>query len=502
MGLGTKEAAPPDQAARDRIGRELESTLFVEAGAGSGKTTALVTRVVNLVVKGEAEMREIAAVTFTEKAATELRDRVRQELEKRAETADSTEVAARCAAALEQLDGAAVGTLHSFAQRILSENPVEAGLPPRVDVLDEVSSGVEFDRRWTAWRDQLLADPTLERTLLLLFASWVKADALRVLAAAFDDNWDLVAERVPTAVSEPEDVRTLIEPYLAELEAVCAEVERCLTPGDNLAVRLGEIADFVALLRRPGHEADILEALDPDRRDCPSFKVGNLGRQGDWDCDLKDLRARVREAGDELLAIRAHVAATCAVRLAAAMREFTLSAAHERRRDGRLDFHDLLVLARSVLRDREHGAAVRERLHRRYRKLLLDEFQDTDPIQIELAVRIAAADPTSDAAGESPWHEVAVTPGQLFVVGDPKQSIYRFRRADISTFLEAKERFGDSEGNLVELTANFRTGPEVITWVNDVFARLMQEEPDLLVPVNSRPDFVPLQAVRPPATAG
>src|SRR5947207_6002620 len=136
----------PDQAARDRIESDLATTLFVEAGAGSGKTTALVTRVVALVVEGLTELRNIAAITFTDKAAAELRDRMRQELERRAASDPGPAVSERCLAALDQLDGAAIGTLHSFAQRILAEHPVEAGLPPRVEVLDEVSSGVAFER--------------------------------------------------------------------------------------------------------------------------------------------------------------------------------------------------------------------------------------------------------------------------------------------------------------------------------------------------------------------
>src|SRR5690606_39404625 len=125
------------------------------------------------------------------------------------------------------------------------------------------------------------------------------------------------------------------------------------------------------------------------------------------------------------------------------MRAHTLRAAEERRASGRLEFHDLLVLARQVLRHPHHGPAVRRSLQERYQRLLLDEFQDTDPIQIDLAVRIAASDP--DAAGDGEWSEIDVAPGRLFMVGDPKQSIYRFRRADIAVFLEAKRRFGRSE---------------------------------------------------------
>src|SRR5207248_4715213 len=142
--------------------------------------------------------------TFTDKAAAELRDRIRRALE--AEVVE----AERCRAALDQLDAAAIGTLHSFAQRLLSEHPIEAGIPPRVEVLDEVSSGVEFERRWGVFREGLLADPQLERTLQLLLASGVKPNALDALAAAFEANWDLVADRVPTTADEPPSVRALL----------------------------------------------------------------------------------------------------------------------------------------------------------------------------------------------------------------------------------------------------------------------------------------------------
>ena len=502
LGTTTKQQPPPDQPARDRIAHDLDATLFVEAGAGSGKTTNLVTRIVNLVASGTVEMREIAAVTFTEKAATELRDRVRQALEERAALLD-TEVAARCAVAIDQLDAAAVGTLHSFAQRILSENPVEAGLPPRVEVLDEVSSAVEFDRRWTTFRDALLTDPSLERTLLMLFAAGVRPDALRIIASAFDDNWDLVEERVPAVAPEPTSPLPLVAPVLLELDAVADLACHCSDETDRLFLRIADIRDYVARLRGYSDDADLLEALDLDSDLTPDVKGSGAGRKNNWSCDIDDVRDRLTAAGQELRRIRSQVAGECAVRIASALRSFTLEAARERRVAGRLEFHDLLVLARAVLRDPVHGAAVRTRLHRRYRRLLLDEFQDTDPIQIELAVRIAAAHPDSEEAGTLPWHEVPVAPGHLFVVGDPKQSIYRFRRADISTFLHARTRFGIEEGDgLVELTANFRSGSPLIEWVNTVFAQLMQEEPELLLPVKSRPEYIALEPTRTSAGEG
>src|SRR5215211_4224392 len=125
-----------DAAARHEVRTELDSTLFVEAGAGTGKTTVLVDRIVNL-VKAGAEMRCIAAITFTEAAATELRDRIRAELQR-----------AGLTTAVSEVDEAAISTLHAFAQRILAEHPLEAGLPPAVEVLDEIQSALAFDERW------------------------------------------------------------------------------------------------------------------------------------------------------------------------------------------------------------------------------------------------------------------------------------------------------------------------------------------------------------------
>lgn len=488
---------PPDQLARDRITNDLGSTLFVEAGAGSGKTTELIRRLVALVTSGTVELQAIAAITFTEKAGAELRDRVRRQLEEEAASTQDTEIAQRCRTALDQLDASAIGTLHAFAQRLLTEHPVEAGLPPRVEVLDEVESGLEFDRRWTAFRDQLFADPTLERTILLLIASGVRHTALRVLAEAFDDNWDLVDERVPADQPEPPAVRPLMREALTALRQVCDQVCECTDADDKLCVRLGQFAQHAERLTAIENELDLLEALGDDVAfRLPSFKVGNLGRRGCWNIDIDALRAQVREAGDGLAEVRAAVAQACAKKIASTIRRFTLQAAEERRAAGRLEFHDLLVLARSLLRHPTYGATVRLRLHHRYERLLLDEFQDTDPIQIELAVRIAAEDPTTTAAGALPWSQVPVNPGRLFVVGDPKQSIYRFRRADIQTFMKARDRFGPEGDGAVQLTVNFRTGEPVIDWVNETFDRLMSEAPDVQTPTRSQPDYLALQAVR------
>jgi ATP-dependent helicase/nuclease subunit A len=492
-----RDAVAPDAGRRARIARDLDSTLFVEAGAGSGKTTELVGRVLALVETGSTELGAIAAITFTEKAAAELRDRVRAELERALACDLKPDAADRYRLALAQLDGAAIGTLHSFAQRILSEHPIEAGLPPRVEVVDEVSSEVEFEGRWCTFRDELLADPALERTIVLLTAAGVKFGALRAIAVTFNDNWDLVDERVPADVPDPPSATDLVAPVLAEIDRICAEP--CGDPDDTLCRFTDGVGRYTAMLKTITDEVDLLEALDPDGpTKPPSFRPGVRGKQQNWSADLATLRSDLIAVGERLNGVRTEVANACVQRLGSELRRFTLDAAEERRLAGRLEFHDLLVRARSLLRDPVDGEAVRTRLHDRYRRLLLDEFQDTDPIQVELAALIAAV-PGQRVDGIH-WTSVDVVPGHLFFVGDPKQSIYRFRRADIATFLTAQQRFGEADANgvsnTVRLSANFRATTPVIEWVNATFGALIQDVP------GSQPPYASLEAVRPPGPAG
>jgi ATP-dependent helicase/nuclease subunit A len=457
---------------RRTIIEALDRTLFVEAGAGSGKTSCLVDRFIALVESGVPADR-IAAITFTIKAANELVERIRAGLAKR-----TREGSALCRVGLSLLDRAAICTVHSFAQRILTEHPIEARLPPNVSIIEDIAATIAFEARWDEYVDRLLTDPQMERPVRLFLASGGTVDHLHDLAIAFDENWDLVTERagLPVPAIPPLDVTDILVD-LAEIIELAGE---CTSTDDRLFTHItGTVTEFEHLLRHAVDDDRKLEQLTGAKLKC------RFGQQVNWpDTEKTVVQEQLADLNTAcaLLAKRFQEAALQV--MATSLAEFTREGAEARRAAGELEFHDLLVLARAVLRDPVHGPEVRAALAARYQRLLIDEFQDTDPIQVELAVLIAADDPD---AGAKDWRTVVPRPGHLFFVGDPKQAIYRFRRADIATFLDTRDCV---VGNAETLDHNYRTAERVLRWVNATFGQLIQEAP------GSQPSYTPLVSVR------
>ncbi|MEM7287845.1 MAG: UvrD-helicase domain-containing protein [Actinomycetota bacterium] len=478
---------PPDHADRSRIEQDLATTLFVEAGAGSGKTTALVQRIVALVDSG-IELENVAAITFTEKAAAELRQRVREVLEARLRAGGAG--GGRFARALDQLDGAAISTLHAFAQRLLFEHPLEAGLPPGVEVLDEIASQVDFEDRWDAFVPELLATDDLAAPLLVADVLGVTLTGLRSVAHQFEDNWDLLAARLG---SGPGELGVDVDALVGAMRRFARAQAESSKPEDKLVGRMVAIEAYADALHVAGSGddpvdvltdlAELLTAKDP-RFMTEKGTQAAVGAKTNWpDGRLDELREELFSLGTERNRIRDDLRNQVITTLGARIGRFVLDGVAERRTEGRLRFHDLLVLARELLRNPESGTEVRQALRDRYRRLLIDEFQDTDPIQVEIACLLAAAPEPGDT--ERTWQDLAIDPGRLFFVGDPKQSIYRFRRADIATYLDAQTRFGASGASLT-LATNFRSSQAVLDWVNGTFGQLIQHKP------GSQPAYQPL----------
>lgn len=453
-----------DASARNAIETIFDKTFFVEAGAGSGKTSSLVARMVNMVCSGEYEISELAAITFTDKAAEELRIRIREKLSQVLAAGPSPEVAARVRLATVQLDAAAIGTLHGFAQRILTTYAAQAGLPPVLSVLDAVAAEMEFARSWEDFLEELDHNSSLVEVFERLAAFGVEAHHWRALAAELESRSSLFitgALRLPE-LTLTNDVAERLRSLSAELLTVLGGVLESLSgpEADGLCI---EIRSVVAELQRCSKSEDDEEAfayLARALRAKPK-SYGKIGKKANWRGDINEARSTLSESMGRVRELAATVLEEAMVQLSQSIISHLKRAAQQRKRDGNLTFDDLLVLVVELIRDVPQVCAT---LRQEYRCLFLDEFQDTDPLQAELALRIAGAPRWSDGGQQSSAQE-----GRVFFVGDPKQSIYRFRKADLSLYYQTHDAVLGMDAQTVELSSNFRSTKAIIDFNNRVF---------------------------------
>jgi ATP-dependent exoDNAse (exonuclease V) beta subunit len=479
---------PADQRVRDRIRRDLDTTLIIEAAAGTGKTTELVNRIIAVIASGRARLRAIVAVTFTEKAAGELKLRLREEIDRafRVNAGFSEAEKANLRTALEDLEEARIGTIHSFCADLLRERPVEARVDPAFEVAPEDVATALFEGAFERWFEETLKNPGPGMRRLLRRRDAIAGEGPRPIARGaanalrewrdFDAPWQRVAF----------DRDREIDGIIDDIEKL-ARIAEDGRPEDWLRRSLDEIS-------RPVAEATRLETSHRDRDyDALEHVLGSLLRQQNkfsWgkrgDMFGERPRAEVLALRDalhtRLIEFRAAAGKDLAPLLREEMRPVIDYYEALKQRAGVLDFLDLLLVARDMVRD---NADVRADLQRRFTHIFIDEFQDTDPLQAEILLLLAADDPTA-----SNWEEVRPTPGKLFIVGDPKQSIYRFRRADVALYQGLKERLVKRGAALEHLTVSFRATAELQEMVNAAIAPLMPEESE------TQPAYVPLQKFR------
>jgi ATP-dependent exoDNAse (exonuclease V) beta subunit len=447
-----------DAEARYRIQHSLDESLIVEASAGTGKTTALVGRIVAVLENGRTTIDKIAAVTFTHKAAGELKLRLREELDRRRQEAASS----RLEDALEHLEEASIGTIHSFCAQLLRERPVEACVDPAFQELSEQESSRLYQRAFRTWLERRLAEPSpgLRRAFARLAwrDSWDDSPPLEQLQYAGRKlvewrDYPAAWRREPFARDEETGTLLRMARELAELSS------RARRQTDNLYKGLDPVRWMVQ--GAAAHDQDSLEAavlklgrdLRRDTKKGSGEYGGGVSRE-----DLLNRR-------DELLRWIEEFRRRADADLAAELREEMSGLVEEynerKRRQGKLDFVDLLVCTRDLVKNQQ---PVREYLQKRFSHLFIDEFQDTDPLQAEILLLLAADDPA-----ESDWLKIRPVAGKLFVVGDPKQSIYKFRRADILLYREIRDKMVDRGCGLVALRKSFRSVPNLQHFVNTSF---------------------------------
>ncbi len=480
-----------DRTDRRRAIEDASHSMVVEASAGTGKTSTLLWRILYLVLgKGPSgdplRLSQICAITFTEKAAGEMKVRLRRHLEEvisgesvpsfcgGVRPSRSTEhgksngfevFEARAREALRDLETASISTFHSFAVSLLKERPVEAGLDPYFSALDEVRSELFFREVWESWIGRALAerDPVLERALRNGFSLQSLQELAGTLRLNINTVRGLHCDSPPTDEQIREQIRDLLRQGIDFRSKI-------LKPEDRLIEHLHRALDW---LENPAGKTDR-----------PS-KPGNAGSASNWKGGkdtVQSVRAFIREVADFHTCFQNLPAQRILHEVVRWMMDGFLPEWGSRKRAGAiLDFDDQLWMARDLL---TRNRAVRGEFQARYKAFLVDEFQDTDSIQWDIVRLLSSADPM-----EPDIIRLRPAPGKLFIVGDPKQSIYRFRNADIETYLGIVDPENMKSLGLerLKLTTNFRSVPSILRFVDGVFSSMMQPPTDGLY----QPDYLP-----------
>ena len=482
-----------DEKARQRIRSSLDENLIVEAAAGTGKTTELVNRIVNIIRTGRAVVHRIVAVTFTRKAAGELRLRLRLEL-------DAARTAAKDAAeieflenALARLEEAHIGTIHSFCAELLRQRPVEARIAPGFEELDENQSVRLYGRAFNAWiQDGLQRMPEgLRRALNRVGTSYGTEDD-GPLDSIHNAGWALVQWRdFPGGWRREEfDRDTDIDRILPEITELAGMAATCTVANHPVRKHLGCVADFLSRMRR----SEEMRPRDYDELEASLIQLARaLGRHHQKG---RSNKFSAQYSRDEVLAAKERLQSTLdefrqrseadlAALLQSEFQKLTEQYEELKARSGKLDFADLLIRTRNLLRESKD---VRGFMQQEFTHIFVDEFQDTDPIQAEILVLLAADDPN-----ETEWREVRPKPGKLFLVGDPKQSIYRFRRADIIMYQDLCQRLRQKGVAIEYLSRSFRAVRPIQEAVNAAFGPEMTGNL-----ATGQPAYVPLEEVAQP----
>ena len=475
---------------RDREERELAATTFdrnvvVTAGAGTGKTTLLVDRLVHLLIRypDPLKITEIVALTFTNKAADEMKLRLRERLqallsarlnrEVRTEsekqiqtdlqnltaryhrTKDQIDVLARDA--LRNMERSAIGTIHRFAATLLRLYPIEAGLDPQFTEDDGSRFEQLFEQQWALWLDQELSRSGAHREQWKAFLREFSLEDLRQLAFC------LAVETVPldrlAEIARASEFPECVTGWLKQLENDGGELLRQHAGDARQIAALVQLA--VKVIRHCARNGAPQEALPVDERELLTTKSASAV-QGWSDAAVEQAKDLVRVAR-RLLAVDNDLVRRVCDHLIPFVRDCRRCLIAQ----GFVSFDGLLVRARDLVRDH---AGVRGELKHQFKSMLIDEFQDTDPIQYEILLYLG------EQLGQTArtWRRVKLEQGKLFIVGDPKQSIYAFRRADIEAYLHVVQKMITRQNGVeYQLKTNFRSHKGILDVVNGVFEKLI-----------------------------
>ena len=501
-------APPSDGGNRRHASTNLRANACVEAGPGTGKTTVLVERVRQLIGSGHTTLDRIAVMTFTEKAAAELSERLAHTFQEAAQEAARQEAAAgnseagkkagkkhaRYTMATQHLPEASIGTIHSFAATILRDHAVSAGLDSAFRITDPAAIELEFARETQDWLHSLLDTPPQE--LLIALSRGISLADLRNLAKILFAHLDLLPT-TPFLTRPKPDMNAVMHDIRVDIQALVRLRAKCVAPDADQGVHqidmLSRFLDATKGLENQELEHHLL-FQGPE-------KIRRVGAMPNWHpahaCrEQKTICARLEK---NLNGFRNDLRTDALCGVFPIIEGFVCESATRRAREGNITFDDLLVRTRDLLRSHPK---IRVELSHRFRHILIDEFQDTDPLQAEIIAALVT--PEQEMGNQqrlrtekplSPTETQTQDNGKLFIVGDPKQSIYRFRRADMHVYDRFKRTFF-SEDEIHPLRLNFRSTPDLVKWINTTFAPHFNEVPGI------QPAYTPLLSARPDPQCG
>jgi ATP-dependent exoDNAse (exonuclease V) beta subunit len=482
-----------DEKRRKRALTDYSATLLVEAGAGTGKTSLLAGRVALLLASG-IHPHNVAAITFTEVASSELLQRIQEYVRDLVSgkvpepleiampegvTAGQRESLSFAAAALDELT---CTTIHGFCQRLTTPYPIEANVDPGAVMMDEGEADLSHKTLLQQWLRNRLEGPQADDPLAELLV--IDGDqGLRLVEQLAE------ARQARRTASAPKP--KLSQNHIDQFRKSVASFRKWYKGAQSQGLEEPLTAEYISQLEMlaglyvPGFRADTsfrqlwayahpqhISAMKKDYYEFKQYKCkgkwreaakctgqsqAKADRYNDEACNLYD------EVAGSLERLVGLAAESVQARLVSTLDDFQVSFRAFKRESALLDFDDLLYFARDLLLTHP---AVRSALANRYRYVLVDEFQDTDPLQCEILFLLCGED-----SADKPWQEQRVRPGQLFLVGDPKQSVYRFRRADILCYKQAKATIQrQCPENVLAVTDNFRSRKPILDFVNQRFA--------------------------------
>ena len=470
-----------DEDARKQIIEDFEHNFLVEASAGSGKTSCLVKRMVGLVKSGRYTVEQIVAITFTRKAAFELKERFQQEIEAELEEINNPEEKNLLFQAIANIEQCYIGTIHSFCARMLRERPIEAGLDPAFGELDEVDNFLFMEQAWEEYLANLKTEDT-ERFQNLA--------VLGIQVQDLKESFKRICQYPEVELAHEKIDNPQLDSTMNKLFSFCDEAsayipehepEKGYDSAQQAILLVQKLKTFPPYIEKDFYKIILLDLF------CKDFtKSGGIVLKR-WlskekakeykDIVLPQLKAEYIEPAMERWREYCH----------SYIIHFIEPALHYfeglKEKNSILNFQDLLLKTASLLRN---NPDIRYYFQQKYRTILVDEFQDTDPIQAEIIFYL-----TGKQLKEYDWKKLTPRAGRLFIVGDPQQSIYHFRRADIAVYKLVKKLITESNGKVIRLNANFRSLHSIGQFINPLFQGLFEEGES-----EYQADYSPMQTTR------